>query len=86
MDLPGPLLAKAKRIAAERGASVSAVLSDALRAYLGSVPSASDAPFELIVRGRAGARMPTPREMLEAEEADEVAALRVPRVRRRAAS
>jgi len=53
IDLPEPLLENAKKRAAERGITLSAVVEDALRAHLAARPGGSDKPFRLhIVRGR----------------------------------
>jgi hypothetical protein len=85
IDLPPRVLSAAKRIAAERQTTLSAVVNDALGAYLGAVRRRStDKPFELIVRGRAGARFPTPAEMAAASDDEDLAALRIPGLARRA--
>jgi hypothetical protein len=85
IDLPLPLLAKAKRLSAERGTTLSALVGDALSAYLGTSRRTKDKPFELIVRGRAGARFPTPPELASVSDEEDAAALRVPGIPRRAA-
>jgi hypothetical protein len=80
------VLATAKRIAAERETTLSAVVTDALGAYLGAARERTpDKPFKLIVRGRAGARFPTTAEMAAVAEEEDTAALRIPGVPRRAA-
>lgn len=53
VDLPGPLLNNAKRRAAERGVTLSAIIEDALRSHLASKRAASAPPFQLFtVKGR----------------------------------
>jgi hypothetical protein len=85
VDLPQTLLSRAKQLAAERHTSLSAVVSEALGAYIGKARrSAADQPFELIVRGRPGARFPSPAEIAAVGDEEDVAALRVPGVLRRA--
>lgn len=52
VDLPKPLLQNAKRLAARRGVTLSAVVEDALRSHLGAREEASQPPFQLhTVRG-----------------------------------
>lgn len=86
VDLPLPLLTRAKRLAAERRTSLSAITSDALRVYLSATHRpVPDPPFELIVRGQAGARFPDPEEIAAIENEEDIAALRLPGVPRRAA-
>jgi len=86
VDLPPRLLTAAKRIAAERQTTLSAVVNDALGAYLGATQRRSpEKPFELIVRGRAGARFPTPSEIAAVSDEEDRAALRIPGIPRRAA-
>jgi hypothetical protein len=85
IDVPPRVLSAAKRIAAERQTTLSAVVNDALTAYLeGTRRRSPDKPFKLIVRGRAGARFPTPAEIRGASDDEGRAALRIPRVVRRA--
>lgn len=53
VDLPEPLLHNAKRRAAERGVTLSAIIEDALRSHLASKRAAAAPPFQLFtVRGR----------------------------------
>jgi hypothetical protein len=87
VDLDARLLDRARRLAAEEQRTLSAVLGDALAAYLASRRTvAGDPPFEPLVRGKRGARFPTPAELAAVEEEEEAAALPVPRrTRRRAA-
>jgi hypothetical protein len=73
------VLTRAKRLAAERGISLSAVVTDALSIHLRAAPHGTpDKPFELIVRGRAGAHFPTPGEMEAILDQEDSAALGVP--------
>jgi ribbon-helix-helix CopG family protein len=53
ITLPDTLLKNAKRRAAQRGVTLSALLEDALRGHLAGQPLARHAPFRLYtVRGR----------------------------------
>jgi predicted transcriptional regulator len=86
VDLEPRLLERAKRLAVGQGRTLSAIVGEALASYLASRQIASkDPPFELLVRGRAGARFPSPGEMAALEEEEDVASLRIPRKRGRAA-
>jgi predicted transcriptional regulator len=86
VDLDPSMLERAKRLALKQRRTLSALLGDALAAYLGSQrSSAKDPPFELIVRGRVNARFPSAAEMIATEEEEEIAALAVPGAGRRAA-
>jgi hypothetical protein len=86
IDLPPSLLRAAKRLAAERQTTLSEVVSDALGAHLGAKRRGTpDKPFELIVRGRAGGRFPTAAEIGAATDEEDLAALRIPGIPRRAA-
>jgi hypothetical protein len=61
-------------------------LGDALAAYLASQRTTAKAPpFELLVRGQAQARFPTPAEVSAIEDEEDIAALAVPHAGRRAA-
>jgi hypothetical protein len=87
IDLPPRVLSAAKRVAAERQTTLSAVVNEALGAYLGAARRRTpDKPFELIVRGRAGARFPTPAEIAAAVDEEDRAALRIPGLPRSADS
>jgi predicted transcriptional regulator len=87
VDLPPSLLTKTKRLAQRRKSTLSAVVQEALAAYLGTARAARQPkPFELIVRGKAGMRFPTPAEMAEVEEDEESRALGIAKTRRHAAS
>jgi hypothetical protein len=53
VDLPKPLLQTAKRLAAERKLTSSAVVEDALRGHFSKKPAENTTPFRLhTVRGR----------------------------------
>jgi hypothetical protein len=87
VDLDPRLLEKAKRRAAAERRTLGAVLNDALAAFFGSRRAAErDEPFELLARGTAGAKFPTPAEIAAAEEDEDVASLGVSPGRSRAAS
>jgi hypothetical protein len=86
VDLEPGLLERAKRRAVGERRTLSALLSDALAAYLGSRrPRAQDPRFELLVRGKPAGRFPSPAEVTAIEEEEELSALALPRKRRRAA-
>lgn len=86
VDLERGLLQRAKRLALKEGRTLSSVLTSALAAYLGSrQEAAKDEPFELIVRGDPDGRFPSPADIAGVEDEDEVAALRIPRPRKRVA-
>lgn len=86
VDLDDALLARAKRLALGERTSLSRIVGDALAAYLGIRQKVeSDPPFELIVRGKAKGRFPTPTEMIAVEEDEDRSALAIPRTRTRAA-
>lgn len=80
------MLDRAKRLALSEGKTLSAVLNEALGAYLGKRKQvAKDPPFELLVRGNPRGRFPSPAEIDAIEQDEELTALRVPGARRRAA-
>jgi len=86
VDLDDALIARAKRLALKDGRTLSAIVNGALAAYLkGRKDASKDEPFELIVRGKAGGRFPTPADMAAAEEDEDVDALRIVRGKRSAA-
>jgi predicted transcriptional regulator len=87
VDLDARLLDRARRLAVKEQRTVSAVLGDALAAYLASRKTAAGDPaFEPLVRGKRGGRFPTPAELAAIEEEEDAAGLPVPRrTRRRAA-
>jgi predicted transcriptional regulator len=78
VDIDERLLKKARQIAAENQRTLGAVLSDALAGYLATRETAAEQPpFELLVRGRAGGRFPTPAEFEELADEEDAAALGV---------
>ncbi len=86
VDIDDGLLERAKRLALKEKQTLAAVVGQALAAYLSSRRAAAvDPPFELLVRGKVGARFPTAEEVLSAEEDDDRKGLAIPRVKRRAA-
>jgi predicted transcriptional regulator len=85
VDIDDGLLERAKRLALKEQQTLAAVVGQALAAYLSSRRAAAvDPPFELLVRGKVGARFPTAEEILQAEEDDDRKALAIPQVKRRA--
>lgn len=86
VDIDEAMLERAKQVALKERRTLSAVLADALATYLGSRRTRTkDEEFELLVRGKARGRFPTPAEVIAIEDAEDVAALAVPGARRRAA-
>jgi len=80
VDLDPNALAQAKRLAQQENRTVGSVISEALTAYLTRpTPVPPSPPFELIVRGRPGARFPSALEMAQVEEDEDLASLRIPR-------
>ena len=70
VDLDEAMLDRAKHLALREGKTLSAVVSDALAAYLGARKQAQKAaPFELLVRGNARGRFPLNRIAIEIEAA-----------------
>lgn len=87
VDLDPGLLETAKRLALKERRTLSALLGDALVAYLGSRrQTAKDPPFELLVRGEPRGRFPTASEVAAIEEEEDIAALVIPGRRSRASS
>ena len=83
VDLDEAMLDRAKHLALREGKTLSAVVSDALAAYLGARKQAQKAaPFELLVRGNARGRFPLPAEVAATEEAEELGALQIPELKR----
>jgi hypothetical protein len=78
IDLPAPVLARAKRLAAERDTTLSGVVTEALSRYLQSKQRPVDEPFELIVCGKPGDPFPTASDIDAIESAEERLALRIP--------
>ncbi len=85
LDIDDRVLERAKRHASSRGQTLGSLVSAALSAYLPSRSSRSEPPFTLIVRGRPGGRFPTQEEISREEQEEEVAALRIGSLTRRAA-
>jgi hypothetical protein len=86
VDLERGLLQRAKRLALKEGKTLSSLVSSALAAYLGGrQEAAKDVPFELIVRGNPDGHFPTPAEIAGVEDEEDVAALRIPRPKKRVA-
>jgi hypothetical protein len=78
IDLPGPVLARAKRLAAERQTTLSAVVTEALSLHLQGRRRPTEEPFELIVCGKPGDPFPTLGQLEALEEEDDRLALRIP--------
>lgn len=86
VDIEDALLERAKRLALKEQRTLGAVLGQALAAYLSSRKVADkDPPFELLVRGKTGARFPSAEEVQLAEEDDERKSLAIPELKHRAA-
>lgn len=86
VDVDDALLERAKRLALKDGRTLSAVVNSALAAYLGGRRSTGkEEPFELIVRGKPDGRFPTPADLAEVEEDEDLEALRIARRRDSAA-
>ncbi|MDZ4696986.1 MAG: hypothetical protein SGI86_17750 [Deltaproteobacteria bacterium] len=82
VDLDPKALERAKRLAQRENRTVGSVISEALAAYVTKEsPAKMDPPFELIVRGRPGARFPSALDIAQAEEDEDLASLRLPRSR-----
>ena len=85
VDIEDGLLERAKRLALKEKQTLGAVVGQALAAYLGSRRSAvKDPPFALLVRGEPQGRFPSDEELLAAEEEEEIGALAIPGMKRRA--
>jgi predicted transcriptional regulator len=85
VDIDDGLLERAKRLALKEKQTLGAVVSQALAAYLSSRKAADqDPPFQLLVRGKAGARFPTAEEIAQVEEDEDREALAIPKLKRRA--
>lgn len=63
VDIPEELLRVAKEQATRRGESLSGLVQRALRAHLDASRHTEDAPFELLVAGHPGGRVPSPAEV-----------------------
>ena len=76
VDLDPGLLETAKHLASKEQRTLSAVLGDALAAYLGARrQTAKDPPFELLVRGTPRGRFPTAAALAALEDEEDVSAL-----------
>lgn len=76
VDIEERMLSRAKKLAASSERTLGEVIDAALTAYLaGRDATGGDGPFELIVRGRPGARFPGAPEIAEVVENDDVASL-----------
>jgi hypothetical protein len=85
VDIDDGLLERAKRLALKEKRTLAAVVGQALAAYLGSRRAVDkDPPFQLLVRGKVGARFPTAEEILIAGEDDDRQAMAIPKMKRRA--
>lgn len=85
VDLDEAMLDRAKHLALREGKTLSSVVSDALAAYLAARKQVQKAaPFELLVRGDARAHFPSPAEVAATEDSEELAALQIPGMKRRA--
>lgn len=77
IDLPAPVLARAKRVAAERETTLSAVVTEALSLHLHARRRPTEEPFELIVCGTPSDPFPTLGQLEALEEEDDRLALRI---------
>ncbi|MDX2024219.1 MAG: hypothetical protein SF187_28515 [Deltaproteobacteria bacterium] len=83
VDIDPVALERAKALAQKQNRTLGSVISEALTAYATRVPAVqAEPPFELIVRGRPGARFPTGAQISQAEEDEDVESLRIPGSRR----
>jgi hypothetical protein len=78
IDLPAPVLARAKRLAAERETTLSAVVTEALKLHFQDRRRPAEEPFELIVCGKLGDPFPTRGQLQALEDEDDRLALRIP--------
>ena len=77
VDLDEALISAAKALAREGGLTLSAVVEEALRAFLDAARSRRAEPFELIEAGDPSGRCPSPAEMATLlDEEDDRARLR----------
>lgn len=87
VDLDPNVLELAKRLALKEQRTLSAIVSDALAAYLASRrQSSKDAPFELLVRGNPRGRFPSAGDISAVEDEEAIAALALGEGRSRASS
>jgi len=80
IDLPEAILGRAKRVAAERETTLSALVTEALSLHLQARKRPAAEPFQLIVCGTPGDPFPTPEQLEAIEEEDDRLALRIPRL------
>jgi hypothetical protein len=87
VDLDPHLLETAKRLASRERRTLSALLGDALAAYVSGRRQASqDPPFELLVRGKPQGRFPSAADIFAIETDEDIASLALPGVRSGASS
>lgn len=86
VDIHEQVLQRAKRHAERTGQTLGAVVTAALTSYLAPPSTKKTPPFELIVRGRPGGRLPSLDDIAHAESEEEVAGLRIPGLSRRVSS
>jgi hypothetical protein len=87
VDLDPHLLETAKRLASRERRTLSALLSDALAAYVSGRRQASkDPPFEVLVRGKPHGRFPSAADIFALETDEEIASLALPGKRSGASS
>jgi hypothetical protein len=87
VDIDPAVLQRAKRLADSENRTLGSIVGDALVAYLGKrKPSSKDPPFELIVRGNPRGRFPTPSELSDLDDDEDIARLGIPGARRRGSS
>lgn len=78
IDLPAAVLARAKRLAAERETTLSAVVTEALSLHLQGKRRPAAEPFELVVCGQPGDPFPAAADIDAIEGEAEQLALRIP--------
>ena len=87
VDIDPALLERAKRLALGEQRTLSALVNEALVAYLSSRRlSAKDSAFELITRGKAGSPFPSPAILADLQDEEDAAPLAGRGAKRRAAS
>lgn len=76
IDLDASLLEKAKQHAQGDARTLSAVVNDALVAYISKRRGKSkDPPFEIVACGKAGGRFPSAAEITAVEEEEDVSSI-----------
>jgi hypothetical protein len=82
VDIEPGLLARVKKLGQKQGQTLSALVSEALAAYLNTRrDSPREQPFELLVRGKAGDKFPSAAELAAAQDEDDRASLQLPGVK-----